>query len=236
MILTVLQLIALAFHSVFCASIIILCTPFDKHHRAYQYFARLHARGILAMARCTLTVTGAGQLDPVQNYVFVSNHASMFDIPTVRAALRHDIRIIYKKELHWVPIFGWGLKIGACDIAIDRKNSQDAMRSIETAVEKIRSGASVILFAEGTRTRDGKLQPFKRGPFNLAMKAGVPVVPVTINGTFSIMKKGSFRLRPGTITVVIDAPIPIPDDGGKEAEFELRDTVQQAIASHYENQ
>jgi len=107
------------------------------------------------------------------------------------------------------------------------------MRSLEDAVKKIQGGASVLLFGEGTRTRDGKLQPFKRGPFNLAMKAHAPVVPVTVNGTFNILKKGSFRLQPGRVTVIIDEPVAPPGENGKENEIELKERVHRAILKNY---
>ncbi len=107
-------------------------------------------------------------------------------------ALKGNVNIVFKKELTRVPIWGWALRYGHF-IMIDRSNPRDAMASIERAVQSIRSGHSVILFPEGTRTRDGKLQPFKRGAFSLAVKAGVPVVPVTINNTFGIMPKGSLK-------------------------------------------
>ncbi len=196
----------------------------------------MYGKGALALAGSSLTVEGLEKLRGDRSYVYVSNHASLFDIPAVLAGIPHDVRIMYKRELHWVPIFGWGLKIGRRDIAIDRRNSHDAMRSIEAAVEKIRGGASVILFGEGTRTKDGKLQQFKRGPFNLAMKAGTPVVPVTINGTFSILKKGSVRVEPGKVTLIIGDPIEPPQAAGKDSEFVLRESVRRAIEHNYVDQ
>ncbi len=236
MIVSVIRIVLVILYSAFCASLVIICAPFDRTHRAYWKIAHMYGLGAIALAGSRLSVQGLERLRSDRSYVYVSNHASLFDIPAVLAGIPYDVRIIYKKELHWVPIFGWGLKIGRRDIAIDRGKGQDAMRSIEAAVEKIRGGASVILFGEGTRTRDGKLQQFKRGPFNLAMKAGVPVVPVTINGSYSILKKGSVRLQRGTITLVISDPIEIPEQNGKDAEFILREQVRRAIESNYKDQ
>ena len=96
--------------------------------------------------------------------------------------------------------------------------------------------ASVLLFAEGTRTLDGKLQSFKRGAFNMALRAGVPVVPLTINGSYRILQKGSMKLRPGAVTLIFDRPIQPPPADGKEAEIALRDQVQKVIQSHYVDQ
>jgi 1-acyl-sn-glycerol-3-phosphate acyltransferase len=233
MIISIVRLFLIALHSVFCSSLIIICSPFDRQRKCHRFFGYLHARGALAIAGLQLNVVGAEKLDPGQSYVYVSNHASLFDIPTVLGGIPDDVRIIYKKELHYIPIFGWGLKLGKAFIAIDRKRGADAMRSLDTAIEKIREGASILLFAEGTRTSDGHLQQFKRGPFNLAMRAHVPVVPVTINGTYSIMQKGSFRLRPGPVTLIIGTPIEVTGDGGKNAENFLRDKVHAVIEQNY---
>jgi 1-acyl-sn-glycerol-3-phosphate acyltransferase len=151
------------------------------------------------------------------------------------AGIPDQIRIVYKKELERIPLFGWGLKWGSY-IGIDRSNRADAMKSIEEAAAKIHRGASVLLYAEGTRTLDGKLQPFKRGAFNLAVKSGVPVVPLTINGTFTILPKRSVSVAPGPVELVLDSPIPVDSEGGKEEEFRVMTLVQQAIARYYREQ
>jgi 1-acyl-sn-glycerol-3-phosphate acyltransferase len=109
------------------------------------------------------------------------------------------------------------------------------MRSLEAAARKIATGASVLLYAEGTRTPDGRLQPFKRGAFNLAVKAGVPVVPLTVNGSFNILPKSSFAIRPGNVELVLETPIPIKGKG-KDEEKRLMDLVRAAMDRHYINQ
>jgi 1-acyl-sn-glycerol-3-phosphate acyltransferase len=119
---------------------------------------------------------------------------------------------------------------------IDRSNPRDAMASIERAVQTIRSGQSVILFPEGTRTSDGKLQPFKRGAFTLAAKSGVPVVPMIINNTFGIMPKGSLIVKQADIVVVVEKPIPTKDIKSKDDELVLMDRVHRAIEKNYIDQ
>ncbi|MCK5571319.1 MAG: 1-acyl-sn-glycerol-3-phosphate acyltransferase, partial [Bacteroidetes bacterium] len=170
-----------------------------------------------------------------QNYIYVSNHASMFDIPCIVAGIPDQIRIVYKKELEVIPVFGWGLKWGSY-ISIKRGHSTSAMRSLELAVNKIRRGASVLLYAEGTRTHNGKLQPFKRGAFNLAVKAGVPVVPLTINGTFNILQRKSFIIHPAAAELILERPITIDSTGGKGSEMRLMAQVHEAIERHYIDQ
>jgi 1-acyl-sn-glycerol-3-phosphate acyltransferase len=167
--------------------------------------------------------------------VYVSNHASLFDIPAVIAGIPDQIRLVYKKELEKLPIFGWGLKWGSY-IGIDRGSRLDAMKSIEEAAQKISRGASVLLYAEGTRTLDGKLQPFKRGAFNIAVKSGVAVVPLTINGTFTILPKRSISVNPGVVELVLERPILVNPAGGKEEELRLTEQVHEAIARHYHEQ
>ena len=110
------------------------------------------------------------------------------------------------------------------------------MKSIEAAARKIRRGASVLLFAEGTRTLDGKLQPFKRGAFNLALRASVPVVPLTINGTYAILRKHSVMIRPGTARLILGDPIEPSDASGRDAELALMDMVHREIVKTYIDQ
>jgi 1-acyl-sn-glycerol-3-phosphate acyltransferase len=156
----------------------------------------------------------------------------MLDIPVVVAGIADDVRLVYKKELEWIPLFGWGLKWGSY-IGIDRGRGNEAARSLEEAVEKIRGGTSVLLFAEGTRTSDGRLQPFKRGAFHLATRAGVPVIPLTINGSYGIVPKHSMRIRPGTVELVLDAPIHLEHATGRDAELHLMEQVRAAIEKNY---
>jgi 1-acyl-sn-glycerol-3-phosphate acyltransferase len=159
----------------------------------------------------------------------------MLDIPAILAGIPDQIRVVYKKELEAIPFFGWGLKWGSY-IGIDRGRGPEAMRSLEKAMEKIRHGASMLLYAEGTRTRDGRLQPFKRGAFNLAVKAGVPVVPLTVNGSFNLLPKHSISIQPGNVELVLDAPIAIQGGEGKETELRLMQEVHSAIERNYVDQ
>jgi 1-acyl-sn-glycerol-3-phosphate acyltransferase len=222
------------FISMFFAALELIVIVVWKNDRIFHALARTWAHSSLWMCGVTVSVKGLEKLDKNRNYVYVSNHASMFDIPAILAAIPDQIRIIYKKELHWIPIFGWGLKYGSY-IGIDRSRGADAMKSLEEAAEKIRTGASVLLYAEGTRTLDGKLQPFKRGAFNIAVKAGVPVVPLTINGSFKLLPKRSMIVHPGEVELILEAPIEIKGSG-KEEEMRLMAEVHAAIDKHYVNQ
>jgi 1-acyl-sn-glycerol-3-phosphate acyltransferase len=230
----VLRFLAAVVVALFFATMELVVIVVRKNDRTFHALARGWARTTLRLCGVKVTTRGLEKLDTKRNYVYVCNHASMFDIPAVLAAIPDQIRIVYKKEINWVPIFGWGMKWGSY-IAIDRSRSVDAMKSIEQAVEKIRSGASVLLFAEGTRTLDGKLQQFKRGAFNLAVKAGVPVVPLTINGSYRLLPKHSMVVHPGRVELVLESPIEIRGSD-KQEEQRVMEEVRMAIQGHYVDQ
>lgn len=215
--------------------IALLSTPIDRSGRTFHWTSRMWSHFILWLYNVRVKTRGADQLDPTAHYIYISNHASAFDIPAVVVGIPDDIRFVLKKELTRIPIWGWALKFGHY-IVIDRRRARDAMKSLDEAAERMRSGASVILFAEGTRTRDGKLQPFKRGAFTLAVKAGIPVVPVTINNTFRILPKGSLRVNPADIELVFGKPIPTSSIDGRDGEQQLIEQVRQAISEAYIDQ
>lgn len=233
MILSVLKLLFVIPFTVFVALLVCLTVPLTRSERLFHRLAKFHARGVLAACGIKVSVEGLDNVPMTRNYIYVSNHASLFDIPAVIAGIPDEIRIVYKKELERIPVFGWGMKLGKTYIPIDRMSGPDAMHSLEKAADKIRSGASVLLFAEGTRTNDGNLQQFKRGAFNLAVRAGVPVVPLTIKGSYNILPKKSFRIRSGSITLILDKPIEPPAANGKSSELQLMEQVHTVIEKHF---
>ncbi|HEY5615025.1 MAG TPA: lysophospholipid acyltransferase family protein [Bacteroidota bacterium] len=206
--------------------------PFDRSGKTYHSAARQWAKVVLWIFSIKVTTKGLEHIDRSKHYVYVSNHASLFDIPAIFAAIPDDVRIVLKKELTRVPIWGWSLKWGPY-ISIDRDNAKDAMGSIDRAVETIRNGASVLVFAEGTRSKDGKLQPFKRGAFALAARSGVPIIPVTINNSFAILPKGTFNVRPADIEIVMDKPIESAGTSGKESELKLMGQVHAVLEKNF---
>jgi len=147
--------------------------------------------------------------------VYMANHVSMIDPFVLAPALPLTTLFVSKKSLFRIPFIGWGMTAGGF-ISIDRGDRSKAIESLESAAERVRSGRALILFVEGTRSRDGKLGPFKKGPFHLALSAGVPVVPVAISGSRALCPPGSFLLRGGDIRVRFAPPIDLtglgPDD------------------------
>jgi 1-acyl-sn-glycerol-3-phosphate acyltransferase len=142
-----------------------------------------------------------------QPCVYVANHQSQFDVPALVVSMPADFRVVTKRELLYIPIFGWALWLAGF-IFIDRADRESAIRRLERTVRTLRRGISVVVFAEGTRSPDGNLLPFKKGGFVLALQAGVPIVPVSIRGGREVLPKGSLRVRPGTIEVVFGASVP----------------------------
>lgn len=227
------RLVVLIAYTVFVSTLVLITIPFHRTGKIYHTLARFHARGVLALSGVKVTVTGAGNVDLTKNYVYVSNHASHIDIPIVLDSIPQDVRLVYKKELEKLPVFGWGLRYGKTFVSIDRGQGADAVQTLGETAKKIRDGSSVLLFAEGTRSPDGRLQPFKRGPFNLALRAGIPVIPVTILGSHRILPRGSWKVRSGRVSVIVDPPVATGGPGGREEEFLLRDRVFAVIAGNF---
>jgi 1-acyl-sn-glycerol-3-phosphate acyltransferase len=216
------------------STLAILSGLVERSGNLYHWLAKRWSQGILFVCGIKLEVAGLDRLDRKRNYIYISNHASQLDIPSIIAGIPDQIRIVYKRELTKIPIFGWSLGWNRTYIGIDRARGHDAVQSLEKAAEKIRTGTSVLLFAEGTRSVDGRLQPFRRGPFNLAVKSGVPVVPVSINGSHRALPKHSMRITPGTIRLRLGDPIQPPPGSGKENELTLRDMVHEVIQQNLE--
>jgi 1-acyl-sn-glycerol-3-phosphate acyltransferase len=193
----------------------------------YRWALRVVRIGMRA-AGIRVQVVWEQPLDPSQHYLFLSNHVSNLDPPILIPLLPERSSAFLKRSLMKIPILGWGMGI-ANYIPVDRDGRvESAIESMEFATRVLKSGVNVLSFAEGTRSRDGRLQPFKKGPFYLAMHSGATVVPVSISGTETMMKKGSLRIFPGTARVVFHAPLKPQDYATKE---NLMTAVRAAIAS-----
>jgi 1-acyl-sn-glycerol-3-phosphate acyltransferase len=180
--------------------------PFDRNGNIVHHYARWWARIQLLVSGVRVKVKGLDNLDKESPYIYMSNHQGSYDIFVLLSCLPIQFRWIAKKELFAIPILGWAMR-AANYISIDRSGKRKALESIERAADKIKGGVSVVIFPEGTRSRDGSIQPFKRGGFTLAMKSGVPIIPITINGSWDVMPRESMKVRPGEIRVSIDRAI-----------------------------
>ncbi len=153
-----------------------------------------------------LHVSGAENVPKDEPVIFIANHCSHLDIAVLCRSLPVNLHFIGKKELVWMPVVGWYMFI-AGHIFIDRSNKRKAVASLKKAAQKIKNGKSVVMYPEGTRSKTGQLGPFKKGAFHLALDAGVPVVPIYIDGTYSVWPTKSNTITPGDVVVRIGAPI-----------------------------
>lgn len=187
-------------------------------------------RRVLAWSGVTLRVEGAENIDARGSYIFVANHASLFDIPALQLALPGNVRIMYKKELQKIPFMGWALRASAF-VPIVREKARDAMNTVSQTADIVRNDASsLMIFPEGTRTPDGHLQKFKRGAFMLALKAGKPLVPVAIMGSYEVLPKSTLRFRKGEILVRIGKALVMETkEYTREEEVQVMNTMHAAV-------
>jgi len=189
--------------------------------------ARLWSRSMLWIVGARVTYHDPESALQRSECLFIANHISNVDIWALGNVLPLRTRFVVKQELFRIPVLGWAMR-AAGFISINRGNRAEAIRSLNRAAETIRGGHPVILFPEGTRSRSGRLQPFKKGAFHLALRAGVPIIPVAIRGTFEIMPPGSLRVQPGPVEVFFEPAIELPADGSVRAD-DLRQAVHTVI-------
>ncbi len=158
---------------------------------------------------------GLEKIDPARTYVFMSNHISNLDPPITLPLIPRRTSVMVKKGLFKVPILSQIMRIGAL-VPVDRGNRDAGISAVRDAVKAISQGLNMTIYVEGKRSFDGKLLPFKKGPFYLAEECKVPVVPITISGTEAVMPKARFAIRPGTVTVEFHDPIEPADFGERD--------------------
>ena len=185
---------------------IIMVVVFKKTAKDVQFLPQTMMRIVSKVAGVKVAVSGVGKLDRLKPYIFAVNHQSQFDIFALQGYLGFDFRWLAKKELFKVPVFGYGMQV-ADYIPVDRSRGRQALKSLEEAAKRIAAGASVIIFPEGTRSPDGKLHDFKPGAMVLAIKAGVPLVPMAILGTHQVLPKGKLLAKPGKVEIRVGDPI-----------------------------
>lgn len=168
---------------------------------------RVWAPGVLGILGARLKTEGVEGLDFTKSYLLVANHTSQLDIPVLFAALPIPLRFLAKEELRRIPLVGQFISAMGM-IFIDRGRSEAARGSIERLAESLQAGYCLMAFPEGTRSRDGQLREFKTGAFVAAIKSGVPVVPIYIEGAAAVLPAGTLVVRPGTVRVRVGEPLP----------------------------
>lgn len=210
-------------------SLCALLSNIDRSFKLYFILSKVYSKVALWLCGVKLIVQGAENISQDEVYVYVSNHSSMIDILAIMAAVPNKASIVFKKELGRIPLFGWQLITGPY-IMIDRQNPERAMKSIERGKEMMAGKRiSVILFAEGTRSKTGEVQPFKRGAFYLAAKVKYPVIPVAISGTEHVLPKGRLWLRGGHVVVHFGKPVSMEQVNTKQDEVQVMNSVRDII-------
>ena len=203
-------LVALGLLTLVHAGTVVVAALLGVKHRSGGVYDRAQRRwgsGLLRWTGITVEVDGRERLDPAVPTVYIANHESFVDIWALLARLPGSIRFVFKKEMNRIPLMGLAMR-RMQHIPIDRKNLSAAFAAYDEAAGLIRGGISAVVFAEGTRSRDGRLHTFKKGPFVLAIAAGARVVPILCEHTFEALPKGSLRPRPGPVLLRIGTPIP----------------------------
>lgn len=195
--------------------------------------SKLWAYTMLAVSLVRTQIKNKEKIQKGTSYIIISNHQSLYDIISLVTTLGIQYRWFIKKEVLKIPIFGYAL-YASRNIFIDRSNTERAIESINRGIKRLPKGASVMVFAEGTRSPDGKIHEFKKGGFMVAVAHKMPILPVTVNGSRRVMPKGSLVFKPGKIQVVVGDPI---DTSGYTADTvdELINKTRQIISSNFDH-
>jgi len=206
-------------------SILLLSLLVDRSGRMVHTIGAFWCRLILALAGVRVRVRGRENISNSGPVIFLSNHQGAFDIPVLQGYIPFQFRWIAKKSLFSIPVVGWSMTLAGY-IGIERENSKKAFKGLLRAAEKIKNGTSVLVFPEGTRSTTGSLLPFKKGAFILAKKSGVDIVPLAVEGTKDIMKKGSLMVAPAHATVSIGKPFSTKGKTEEELMRKTREDIQ----------
>lgn len=229
---SVFGLLAAAIVTPLCIAVVFIYSLVDSTGNRAHLVARVWAKILILVSSVKVNVSGNENIDKQGVYVFAANHSSVFDILVLLAFLPCQFRWMAKEELFRIPFFGQAMnKCGY--IPINRSNPRESVRSVRRAAERIKSGTSVIIFPEGTRSKDGRIADFKRGGFTLAVMAGRPIVPISISGAARVMPPKSLSIRPTAIKVVLGSPIPT-EGLDRHGQDRLMDQVRQVIIANYD--
>lgn len=213
----------------------IFARAIDPRGNMSHNVARLWSRLLCSLNGIEVEIKGLEHINPDGAQIFVANHQSFFDIFTLSGYLPIQIRWMAKESLFRIPFVGWAMW-AARYISVDRENKKKALQSFLATVEQLKSGYSVVIFPEGTRSADGKIGAFKKGSQLLAIRSGAPMVPVAIVGTGSIIKKGSGKISPGPVRIIILPPV-VVDKASSKNEDALLEEIRVSICKMFdENQ
>jgi 1-acyl-sn-glycerol-3-phosphate acyltransferase len=190
-------------------------------------FARGWARSILVVAGISVRALHAEKAQPGRSVVVVANHESFCDILVLLATLPIQVRFLAKRSVFRVPVLGWSIA-AAGFVPVDRGDRSRGAATVEAALQRLKGGRSLVIFPEETRTRDGSLLPFKRGAAHIALKSGLPVLPIGIAGSFRVLPRSSWEIRPGPVVVSVGDARDVAGRSLRERDAltnEVRDTI-----------
>lgn len=218
----------IAIHSIVLCLWCLVLSLFDRDEKRVHFYGAVPwAKMILWVSGVKVRISGLQNVEPGVPRVYMTNHQSFFDIFALLAYIPVDFKFILKQELMKIPLFGPAMR-RAGYIGIEREDPRKAVKGMKEAAQKIRGGVSVVMFPEGTRGVDGKLLPFKRGGFNLALKSGCDIVPVAISESYRIVPKGSLKINKGSFDIHIGEPISVKGYNRKNIN-QLMDRVREVI-------
>ena len=194
------------FYTAVCGTLSLCSSLFDSQGRWQHAFARIWSWLILRTSGIRTRAEGLENLTGLKTAIYCANHQSAMDIPILFVNLPVQFRFVAKRSLFKLPFLGWHLTRSG-HIPVDRGRPKGARMSLDAAARKIRAGSSVLLFPEGHRSRDGKLLPLRPGSFYLAIQSGVPIVPITLNGTRAALKPDTYHVRSGLTEMIVHPPI-----------------------------
>ena len=206
-------------------AIIVIVGCFLGGERFFSFYPGMYwSKFTCFISLCPVKIKGRENLKKNQSYIFVSNHQGAYDIFLIYGFLNLPIKWVMKQNLRKIPFVG-----KACEkagfIFVDNSSPKAAIKTIAEAEAKLKNGASIVIFPEGSRSLTGKLDKFKKGAFQMSLDLKLPIVPVTINGTFEVMPRGSLRLNPHKIEMIIHEPIlieDIPTENSREIAINIR--------------
>jgi 1-acyl-sn-glycerol-3-phosphate acyltransferase len=180
----------------------------SRKGKLFLLVSKSYSRVVLFVLGVKVVCRGLEHIDVARPYVFMANHVSHADAPVLASVLPHPLHWVFKKELSRIPVFGWVL-LACGQIMVDRSDPEKSKASLEKALAGLSGNSSVMIYPEGTRSRDGRLQSFKKGGFHMAVRAGLPIVPVRVSGTREVVAADTLRIRPGNVLVELFPPIPV---------------------------
>ena len=211
---------------------VVITARLDPSQRKTQFFVRIWYGIILRATGVKTNSVGLEKIREGRSYVIISNHQSHFDILALVSQLPMVVRFIAKKEIRKVPLFGYAVSLTKC-IFVDRSDSAKAVKTLQDGISDLPSGISMLFFAEGTRSRDGKIGPFKKGGFRTAQITGWPILPVVVHGSRKVLPAGELLVTPGTIEVEVLDPVPEEEVQSRPWE-EIMEEVREQVVEHFE--